>query len=129
MDWFELVQHEHGQLVAPAAAVPRVPMLVQHAMSPARVVFLAVLVAFFCALFIGSYIWMRRPGFGQIGGHRPGPAAAGVPATGPPDSEGPDSEGPGEVAQRVGELEVFAVIDRAGDHGDGVAGQRLGQHG
>jgi ABC-type Fe3+ transport system permease subunit len=37
-------------------------------MSQARVVFLAVLVVFFCTLFIGSYIWMRRPRFGQVGG-------------------------------------------------------------
>jgi hypothetical protein len=36
-------------------------------MSPLRVIFLIVLVLFFCSLFIGSYIWMRRPGFGQPG--------------------------------------------------------------
>ncbi len=45
-----------------------------HALSPARVIFLVVIVVFFCLLFIGSYIWMRRPSFGQ-GGKRPGSGA------------------------------------------------------
>jgi hypothetical protein len=40
-----------------------------HALSPERVIFLVVIVVFFCLLFIGSYIWMRRPSFGQ-GGER-----------------------------------------------------------
>jgi hypothetical protein len=86
MDWFQLVQHSDLlHRARSAAAVPRVPMLAQHPMSQARVVFLIVLVVFFCALFIGSYIWMRQPTFGQVGGRR-----AGVPA-----SEGRSSEGPG----------------------------------
>jgi hypothetical protein len=42
-----------------------------HALSEARLIFLVILVAFFCLLFIASYIWMRRPSFGQ-GGGRPG---------------------------------------------------------
>ena len=40
-----------------------------HGLSRARLIFLVVLVVFFCALFIGSYVWMRRPSFGQ-GGER-----------------------------------------------------------
>jgi hypothetical protein len=91
MDWFQLVQH--GDLLrraSVAAAAPRAPMLVQHPMSHARVVFLAVLVVFFCALFIGSYVWMRRPKFGQLGGgDRPRPSGTGVPAAGADRSEGP----------------------------------------
>jgi hypothetical protein len=39
-----------------------------HALSEARLIFLVILVAFFCLLFIASYIWMRRPSFGQGGG-------------------------------------------------------------
>jgi hypothetical protein len=42
-----------------------------HGLSQARVIFLVVLVVFFCLLFIVSYVWMRRPTFGQ-GGGRPG---------------------------------------------------------
>jgi hypothetical protein len=45
-----------------------------HALSPARVIFLVVIVVFFCLLFVGSYIWMRRPSFGQ-GGETPGSGA------------------------------------------------------
>jgi hypothetical protein len=43
-------------------------------MSHGRLIFLIVLVVFFCTLFIGSYIWMRRPSFGQIGGRERGPS-------------------------------------------------------
>jgi hypothetical protein len=90
VDWFELAQHSHLlHRARGAAAVPRVPMVAQHPMSQARVVFLAVLVFFFCALFIGSYIWMRRPKFGQVGGGRPGPSPASVPATESRSSKGP----------------------------------------
>jgi hypothetical protein len=90
MDWFQLVQH--GDLLhraRVAASVPRVPMLAQHPMSHARVVFLVVLVVFFCALFIGSYIWMRRPGFGEIEGSRPSSSGAGAPVPVGGRSEGP----------------------------------------
>ena len=45
-----------------------------HDLSRARLIFLVVLVVFFCALFIGAYVWMRRPSFGQ-GGGRPAPGA------------------------------------------------------
>jgi hypothetical protein len=74
---FELLHQGHRfQPVRLASAVSRVPA--QHAMSHARLVFLVVLVVFFCTLFIASYIWMRRPNFGQLGPHqrrgsRPGP--------------------------------------------------------
>jgi hypothetical protein len=89
MDWFQLVQQGDLLRRAQAVAAPRAPMLVQHPMSPARVVFLAVLVVFFCTLFIGSYIWMRRPKFGQVGGRdRPGHSDAGAPAAGGGGSEG-----------------------------------------
>jgi hypothetical protein len=68
----------HAHLVAAAAG--RLSTLPQHPMSALRIVFLVVLVLFFCSLFIGSYIWMRRPNFGQIEGGRgmakaPGAAA------------------------------------------------------
>jgi hypothetical protein len=44
------------------------PAFVQpHPMSKAKVIFLAILVVFFCGLFMASYIWMRRPDFGQSG--------------------------------------------------------------
>jgi hypothetical protein len=46
-----------------------------HSLSGARLIFLVVLVVFFCLLFIASYVWMRRPSFGQ-GGGRPGSGAA-----------------------------------------------------
>jgi hypothetical protein len=52
-----------------ASAAGRLSTLPQHPMSHLRIIFLVVLVVFFCSLFIGSYIWMRRPGFGQLG-HR-----------------------------------------------------------
>ena len=41
-------------------------MLQSHAaLSLGRVIFLVAIVVTFCALFIGFYVWMRRPGFGQ----------------------------------------------------------------
>jgi hypothetical protein len=52
---------------------------VHHAMSQGRLIFLVVLVVFFCTLFIGSYIWMRRPNFGQIGGRERRPSEPGAP--------------------------------------------------
>jgi hypothetical protein len=45
-----------------------VAMLQSHAMSRGRVIFLVAIVVTFCALFIGFYVWMRRPGFRQAGG-------------------------------------------------------------
>jgi hypothetical protein len=72
-----------GQRIHPArlvSALGRAPA--QHAMSHARLIFLVVLVVFFCSLFIGSYIWMRRPSFGQVGGRRErGPSQPGTPDT------------------------------------------------
>jgi hypothetical protein len=46
-------------------------LLQPHAMSLGRVIFLVAIVVTFCALFIGFYVWMRRPGFGQGGTERP----------------------------------------------------------
>lgn len=34
-------------------------------MTPGRWIFLIVLAVFFCSLFTGVYIWMRRPRFGE----------------------------------------------------------------
>jgi hypothetical protein len=39
-----------------------------HPMSGLRVLVLVLLCVFFCSLFLGAYVWMRRPGFGQGGG-------------------------------------------------------------
>jgi hypothetical protein len=42
-------------------------------LSPARLIFLISLVVFFTVLFIVSYVWMRKPEFGQHEGHgKPG---------------------------------------------------------
>jgi hypothetical protein len=57
-------------------ATNQIPVLASHPLSHARVIFLVVLVVFFCSLFIGAYVWMRRPSFGQVGG-RPAPEAPG----------------------------------------------------
>jgi hypothetical protein len=40
-----------------------------QSLSPARLIFLICLVVFFTALFVVTYVWMRKPGFGQHGGH------------------------------------------------------------
>jgi hypothetical protein len=39
-----------------------------HPMSRAKLIFLVALVVFFTGLLICSYIWMRRPNFGQENG-------------------------------------------------------------
>jgi hypothetical protein len=49
-----------------AVAAGRLASLPAHPMSVGRIIFLAVLVLFFCSLFVGAYIWMRRPDFGQL---------------------------------------------------------------
>jgi hypothetical protein len=69
MKAFELLPR--GQALHPAhlaQSIGQVPALASHPLSHARVVFLVVLVVFFCTLFIGAYVWMRRPSFGQVGG-------------------------------------------------------------
>jgi hypothetical protein len=48
-----------------------VAMLQSHAMSLGRVIFLVAIVVTFCVLFIGFYVWMRRPDFGQGGSDQP----------------------------------------------------------
>jgi hypothetical protein len=50
-----------------------------QAMSHAKFVFLIALVIFFVALFVAAYVWMRRPDFGQKGGHRVPTASAPEP--------------------------------------------------
>ncbi|MFZ0249801.1 MAG: hypothetical protein WAL61_07635 [Acidimicrobiales bacterium] len=40
-----------------------------QAMSHAKFIFLIALVIFFVVLFVAAYVWMRRPDFGQKGGH------------------------------------------------------------
>jgi hypothetical protein len=42
-----------------------VAMLQPHPLSLGRVIFLVAIVVTFCVLFIGFYVWMRRPAFGQ----------------------------------------------------------------
>jgi hypothetical protein len=49
---------------------PVVAMAHSQALSPARLIFLISLVAFFTVLFVVAYVWMRSPGFGQRGGHQ-----------------------------------------------------------
>jgi hypothetical protein len=48
---------------------PLVGLAQSQTLSPARLIFLISLVVFFTVLFIVSYVWMRKPGFGQHGGH------------------------------------------------------------
>jgi len=46
-----------------------------QSLSPARLIFLISLVVFFTVLFVVSYVWMRKPQFGQHRGHvQPGPS-------------------------------------------------------
>jgi hypothetical protein len=52
---------------------PLVGLARSQTLSPARLIFLISLVVFFTVLFIVSYVWMRKPEFGQHQGHaRPG---------------------------------------------------------
>ena len=62
-----------------------------QAMSQAKFIFLIALVVFFVALFVAAYVWMRRPEFGQKGGHRVPTAsdAQAVPIDAPRTTEGP----------------------------------------
>jgi hypothetical protein len=62
----QLTAHVHSM----TSATSRLSTLPQHPMSHLRVIFLIALVLFFCSLFIASYIWMRRPNFGQLEGGR-----------------------------------------------------------
>jgi hypothetical protein len=48
---------------------PLVGLAQSQALSPARLIFLICLVVFFTVLFVVAYVWMRKPGFGQHGGH------------------------------------------------------------
>jgi hypothetical protein len=81
----------HAHLVA--AATGRLSTLPQHPMSALRITFLVVLVLFFCGLFIGSYIWMRRPNFGQLEGGRGMAKAHGAAARGAQSLQGTTGSG------------------------------------
>ena len=48
---------------------PLVGLARSQTLSPARLIFLIVLVVFFTVLFIVSYVWMRKPDFGEHEGH------------------------------------------------------------
>ena len=50
-------------------AQPVEGMVRSQSLSPARLIFLISLVVFFTVLFVVVYVWMRKPGFGQHGGH------------------------------------------------------------
>ncbi|HEX3796758.1 MAG TPA: hypothetical protein VHV57_19855 [Acidimicrobiales bacterium] len=43
-----------------------------HPTSTGKLIFLVLLVIFFSVLFVASYIWMRRPDFGQQGARHQG---------------------------------------------------------
>ena len=48
---------------------PLAGMVHSQTLSPARLIFLISLVVFFTVLFVVAYVWMRKPDFGQHGGH------------------------------------------------------------
>jgi hypothetical protein len=81
----------HAHLLA--AATGRLSTLPHHPMSALRITFLVVLVLFFCSLFIGSYIWMRRPNFGQLEGGRGVAKAPDAAARGAQSLEGTTGSG------------------------------------
>jgi hypothetical protein len=53
----------------PRPALPLIGQVQTQTMSHAKFVFLIAIVIFFIALFVAAYVWMRRPDFGQKGGH------------------------------------------------------------
>jgi accessory gene regulator protein AgrB len=55
---------------------PLEAMVRTQSLSVARIIFLVSLVVFFTLLFVGAYVWMRRPTFGQHEGH---PQSGGSP--------------------------------------------------
>jgi hypothetical protein len=65
----------HVLLAAPAPSslrhlsVSLTGQIQTQAMSHAKFIFLIALVIFFVVLFVVAYVWMRRPEFGQKGGH------------------------------------------------------------
>jgi hypothetical protein len=48
---------------------PLAGMVRSQTLSPGRLIFLISLVVFFTVLFVVAYVWMRKPDFGQHGGH------------------------------------------------------------
>jgi hypothetical protein len=87
-----------------ASAAGRLSALPQHPMSHLRIIFLVVLVLSFCSLFIGSYIWMRRPSFGQLGQRMAKSTAAGVedPKTREAMHQGGNARDPGGITDQNG---------------------------
>jgi hypothetical protein len=67
-----------------------------QAMSHAKFIFLVALVVFFIVLFVVAYIWMRRPDFGQKGGH-PIRAASRTGFAPPARREASDTRSDGEA--------------------------------
>ena len=59
---------------------PLAGMVHSQTLSPARLVFLISLVVFFTVLFVVAYVWMRKPDFGQHGGHEQPAARQRTPA-------------------------------------------------
>jgi hypothetical protein len=80
-------------------------MVRSQSLSPARLIFLITLVVFFTVLFVVTYVWMRKPGFGQHGGHdhpavpRKAAAAPGQP-TPAMDTSGGDDVAPSQKIDR-----------------------------
>ena len=78
----------HVLLAAPAPSslrhlsVSLTGQIQTQAMSHAKFIFLIALVIFFVVLFVVAYVWMRRPEFGQKGGH-PIRTSSGGTVTGP----------------------------------------------
>jgi hypothetical protein len=79
---------------------PLEAMVRSQSLSPARLVFLISLVVFFTVLFVVVYIWMRKPGFGQHGGHEHPAVARKIP-TREGQSRVDTGAGGGEMATNI----------------------------
>jgi hypothetical protein len=77
------------------AAQPLEGMVRSQSLSPARLIFLISLVVFFTLLFVVTYVWMRKPGFGQHGGQERPAVSRRAARQGPPS---PGTEAASEVA-------------------------------
>jgi hypothetical protein len=53
-----------------STSVHLIGLVQPHPMTGGRLVFLVLLVAFFSVLFVVTYVWMRRPDFGQHGNEK-----------------------------------------------------------
>jgi hypothetical protein len=70
---------------------PLVGLVRSQSLSPARLIFLISLVVFFTVLFVVTYVWMRKPGFGQHGGHEQATVSRETPAPDEQPRVDPDS--------------------------------------